>query len=520
MQFLEKYRTYKREYIFALIIILFTNIISFVPYINGALNTPKGCYFIGYPYPLDTNKYFGQMLQGARKGILYYQNHLTTEPHQPAILFNFYLVLGKIAQIFHLNFIMMFHIARVLLGTALLIYIYSKSHFFFKESYHRLGVLVLLCFSSGFSSPSEADTFKAITLFPHFVTAMLLMVVYFYNFCYFSSYRSTRTSLYLCAVMIFLTGIIHPWNILTMFFISLLFFIAFIIRKQLLLSKELLLGYLVLLIVAIAILGLHLNTLRTNPVFKAVAEQNISSIKSIGEVINYFGVLWIPTIIGAILALRRYKSSLMLFPALWLIGSLFLISLPFSFQRRVVEGLHIPIVFSTAFCLFIISEKLSVKLLLSKKSTAIVIIILTLMASTFHNLYSLRFPSDHPDFVYYPPIEMVKNMEWIDENVPENSNIMASIATGQLLCRYTLTNSFVVHSVETVDFNEKNNLMMWFYSGTAGIDQMKELLKFYNIQYVIYGSWEYCSPNLNLLKIPWLGVCYRNKDFFIFKVRQ
>jgi hypothetical protein len=279
-------------------------------------------------------------------------------------------------------------------------------------------------------------------------------------------------------------------------------------------------GYLILLVVAIAILGLHLNTLRTNPVFKAVAEQNVSSIKNIGEVINYFGVLWVPTIIGAILALRRYKSTLMLFPVLWLIGSLFLISLPFPFQRRIAEGLQIPVVFLTAFCLFIVSENLSVKLSLSKKLTGFALILLTLMASTYHNLYSLRFPSDHPAFIFYPPTEMIKNMEWIDKNVPENSNVLASIATGQLLCRYTLTNAFVVHSVETIDFSEKNNLMVWFYSGMADISQMKELLEFFGIQYVIYGPWEYCSPNLNLLKIPWLEMRYQNKDFSIFKVKQ
>ena len=100
---------------------------------------PPRRYFIGYSQPGDTDTYFAKMQTGAEEGIFLYRNRLTTEEHSRAPLFHFFLIAEKLARELHLDFVSMYHLARVIFSFALLFYLYHESrrpffpHIFFSR---------------------------------------------------------------------------------------------------------------------------------------------------------------------------------------------------------------------------------------------------------------------------------------------------------------------------------------------------------------------------------------------------
>ena len=73
---MRKFHKHKKETEIILLMILVTIMLGFVIYIRGYLLSPHGRFFSGHPHVKDSTTYFAKMLQGSRKGILYYKNHL------------------------------------------------------------------------------------------------------------------------------------------------------------------------------------------------------------------------------------------------------------------------------------------------------------------------------------------------------------------------------------------------------------------------------------------------------------
>ncbi len=81
--------------------------------------------FTGFVYNTeDGNSYIAKMRLGAR-GEWLFHNIYTPEQHQPALVFPFHLLLGKLGAGLGLSMILTYHLARVLLGMCLLFTVYA-----------------------------------------------------------------------------------------------------------------------------------------------------------------------------------------------------------------------------------------------------------------------------------------------------------------------------------------------------------------------------------------------------------
>lgn len=481
----------------ALLIALVAVLLTFTPYAIAHLNTPDGAEFVGVPYPLDTNKYFGQMLQGARHGFLFYTNHLTTEAHDPAFLFNFYLALGWLADRLHIGFLSMFHLSRVVLGLTLLLYVHRQSIHFAPASQARLGILAIICFSAGFESITETNTFRSIMLFPHFTAGILLMAVYLNAFWAFGVGKRPALALTACVTSVLLTGVVHPWNLVTMGAVSATFLGVMAWRKVLRVNARVIAGYALIVLSAAAIIGVHIHTRMTNPIFGAMAEQNVTRLRGVWELVSAFGLLWPLALGGVYLAWRQRKHATVVYAALWLLVTLALMAIPTQFQRRLFEGLHLPVCVLAAYCAYALADVAFRKWKLqsrgaSRKTCHNIATALVLLATVGYNVHFLKFPDipDEPSPLFYPPSDFRETAVWMDGHISEGANVMGSVGSAQFLCRYTLLDCFVVHSVETVEFTAKREAMWRFYSGTMPGDEARALLRKHGIEFVVYGPYE------------------------------
>ncbi|MBN1901268.1 hypothetical protein JW926_08095 [Candidatus Sumerlaeota bacterium] len=481
-------KAHKREAEIALFMILATLILGFVIYIRGYLTAPPGRFFIGHPHVKDSTTYFAKMLQGSKKGIIYYRNHLTTEPHQEAILFNFFLAMGKIAALFHIKLITMFHLSRVFWGALLLAYLYLLSFKFFKKSYERIGVMTLCCFSSGLPALEDANIFRSISIYPHFPAAMFFLLTYYYNFWKFTLRQTSRIPVFLCSLALFMIGIIHPWHFLPMSLVSLAIIVFLRLRGKSKPTGFLITGYLIMMIIPAGFAILYIHTYLTNETFQKVSRQNVIQFKSIWEFLKTYGILWIPALGGAAIAMARNRKSSMPLHAIWLLITLIIMMFPLSFQGRLIEGLHIPVCFLTMYFLVYISYLANRKYGFVRKRTALAGIIIILAFSLYTQIKFLSFPAKQ-DFIFpdkFPFVEVVDFMKWCPDNLPENANVLASWETSQLLARTVMVNTFACHPIETVDFYNKLSLVFRFFSGKTGSREMDDFLIQNKIDYVVH----------------------------------
>lgn len=517
---LKCYVFHRKELSLALFIILVTLILSYMVYIRSVLASPPGRFFNGHPKPLDATVYLGRMLQGARRGVLYCKNHLTTESHEHAVIHNFYLVLGKMASLFHMEMLTMFHLARTIFGLLLLLYLYGISWRFFRKPYERLGFLIFCCFAGGFPSIPESNIFRSITLFPHFSAGIFFLTLYLYNFWRFCRYRSGLPAALFCTVSILMTGIIHPWNLVPMAAVSLALMLALMIRGRFVITKTLILGFFSMFIAALLMLILHLHNLHADPVLKAVSRQNYLPIRGIMELVSTFGFLWLTALAGAVMAFTRLKKSPMIFPALWFTATCAVIALPLGFQRRLFEGLQIPVCLLTIYFLSILAARFSGRFSIPRRLCTIMLLGIMLAVSLYSTVYFLvEFPRKvHFLFVdYYPPNGIVEDMHWIDRNLPEDSNVLSSFFTGEFIARYSLVNSYVVHPVETLDYERKKQEMYRFFARGGYPAEREAFLKKNNIHYVVHDAY---SPFIQDFVPPsFLHLLYRSDNISVYHIK-
>ena len=113
-----------------LVLILLLNLI---PYWFGYTIKESNTVFIGvYNNLNDVVTYLAEMQQGAEGNWLVY-NQFTSEEQQPALIFIFYIILGKVAKLLGLSVITAFFIARIVFGLALFIFIYFFVKYFVRD---------------------------------------------------------------------------------------------------------------------------------------------------------------------------------------------------------------------------------------------------------------------------------------------------------------------------------------------------------------------------------------------------
>lgn len=99
------------------------------PMVAWALGPPDRVHVGTYWYPLDFSVYLAVMREAASSPSWLVHNHLTAEPHQPALIFPLYVLLGKVAAAAGLPLLAVYRAAeiamRILLSAAL--YLFAAS---------------------------------------------------------------------------------------------------------------------------------------------------------------------------------------------------------------------------------------------------------------------------------------------------------------------------------------------------------------------------------------------------------
>lgn len=351
------------------IIIVAATILASLPYVFGYFISPPGLHFMGLTYNIDDACVYLSWMRQAADGHLLIRNQFAVEP-QKSLQFNIlFLILGWLARLSHLPLIAIYHFARVVFGILLLWLIYRFSQLFFENEEPRIAVLILAAFSSGvgwmFGHSSarslpvdlwqpEAITFLSLYLNPLFLCAQALMLGTLMLMMRCRETRRPRDAAYAGICMLLLANI-HTYDVVTVVVVWTAFLVVdFALQRRLdyrLVSLSALAG-----MISIPALLYQWYLLRSEEVFRLrVGTPALSP--PLWQYLAGFGMIILLALLAVPQAIRRKNTHLL--PLVWIIVGFALPYVPFSQQRKLIMGVHIPLVILTAWAIVSLSKKVN-----------------------------------------------------------------------------------------------------------------------------------------------------------------
>jgi len=330
-----------------------------LPYLLGYYLSSPEMHFGGFVIAVeDGNSYIAKMGQGARGEWLFHLPY-TSEDHKEALLFIFYLLLGKLARISGLSLVTTFQLARLVLASFLLITIYVFISFFTPWRALRRISFLLCCFSSGLGwllitcgLPSlfgdmpidfwvpDAFAFLVVFTFPHLsLSQTLLLGIFLLALLAFES-DEWRFSL-LASFMGLAVSLIHPYTLPVVGTVLGSYILA--TSKKRGRSVWMQVKHLAVMTLPSApYLVYTLYIFTAWPAFRAWREQSYTlSPHPLHYILGYafVGLLAVP----AIVHLWGRKNEWGLLLLCWIAVTVLMLYFPLKIQRRLIEGFQIPL---------------------------------------------------------------------------------------------------------------------------------------------------------------------------------
>jgi len=334
-------------------------VVSSIPYLLAYHFAPAGMEFGGFLVNLDDSySYVATVQQGLRDGWRY-RILFTPEEHPGAYLNTFYLSLGKLSSMLGLSLMQTYHLARLACGLSLLIIAYVFLSLFLDNGGMRLVAYLLISFSSGLGwlilrggsvtlrgiVPMDfwlmdAYTFFTIFTFPHLSAAVTLLLLFFFSVLrYFETFQ--LQALLLGSLTLLGVCMIHPFATLLIDSVLVTYW-AFLFLARRRLPRRETVAMTIWVLTPIPLVTYYYQVFVSDPVFQSWSAHTVLPSPPIPNFLLGYGIVFLLALGGLPYVLRqRNERSLVL--VAWVLAAMTLLYLPFTSQRRMIEGLHVPL---------------------------------------------------------------------------------------------------------------------------------------------------------------------------------
>lgn len=513
----------KKEWWLWLVITFFIIVITTLPYWYADFITPAEHIYTGLHSltPGDIHVYYSYLEQ-VRQGHYAFEDLYTSEA-QPRVMMNiFWLAEGLVAKYSGLSNTLVFQLSRVALIPFFTFILYLVSAAIWRSKNWRKILFIFLCFASGwgaFGSFFLSNTVyikhwynwpldlwspegnNLLTMFqsPHLITATSLIILSpFLAFLAFQ-HRNVKYAVFsgLSALVLFQ---FHPFHIPTVLGVISVYFLVrlvqLIVNVQQPTARSSIMSHLrlYLLMVGISFPSILYYLLLSEYDFgtQIRAYQNICLSPSLFVTALSYGLLFILAIAAmAVIFKKRKFSSLNIFLIVWLALQFGLLFSPFRFQRRMMQGLQIPMtilaVQGVYYCFSYLRSKMSSERFDFYIKNSWLLIILFIMFFTPSNLFNWARETQvilevEPKFYIHQDLAEAYN--WLRKNTSADSVVLSDFYSGNLIPGRAGRKVYVGHAVETWYFESKLLNMMWFYLINDQDDKKIKFLEENNIVYV------------------------------------
>lgn len=503
-----------KEFIIVGVTVAIVLFINNLPLLVGHFGGKSELTFLGRRVINSQDVYtYIAFIEQAKQGKIMFSNLYTTDIQEDRMFRPSYLFIGKFAALTGVSSTASYHLFRVFFSLVFCLFLYKFIGLFFDKN--KIAVFILTLTSSGLGFllgglfkdsidlwVPEAITFMSLSEAPHFILSQLLMILFYLNFL--------KKRYFLSGFSIFLLSFEHPFNLVPMLFTI----VAFMLWKKKFFWQ-------VIYIFVFSGLGVAYQFLEliSNPILKAWSVQNILLSPDPISYFIGFGLIIPLAIVGGESYLRdRDQGDNRRLIIVWFIASLVLPFFPVAFQRRFIEGAHIPLVILAAEGLFTIANKWVIK---SRIFIGSMIFLLSLSSfSMVINDIKQISKETTEGYYYYILNEESVALSWLKENSSINEGIMANWFYGNIIPGLTGRRVFLGHKIQTPDFDKKVEQINIFLLNNNDKDAYK-FLRDNNINYIFLGRNDSMvvygfKPD----EKSYLSKVYDKKNIKIYKVKH
>jgi hypothetical protein len=523
-------------------------VITTIPYLVANLRTPPGHVFTGVLSAYDdTFTYFAWIRQSA-DGHLLLRDLFTSEPQPGEFFLPLWNIIGFTPRLTGASLGLTFHIARLLAGLLLLIAARAVAQSVMKSRARVRYTLWLYAMSGGlgwlvyalktrnnlFGAVSiagsvdldmpEAIAFRSVFAQVHFAMGIALLC---YSIKLFSSalVENKPRRAFGAGLLGSLLALVHPYIVVVV--VSVIFVIVLTRmliagmrkggRKDYISIAQTFAAFGAALIPGVGYL-FYLN--RTNEVLREWLRVTDTLSPAPREYVLGFGVLAALAVVG----FRLLWSSRPVYGRLLLIWALVqagLLYVPMSFQRRLVEGLQLPLAIAASVAVFWVAKRLfSVGASSHRKvflAGVIAICSITNIGFIVGQLAATGNASA-TDSRRYAPVDLVAAFEWLRQTDPD-AVLFSHYLTGNLAPSMTGLRVFLGHYGQTINADEKGAQVTAFYTGAMDAAFARQLFAKNGVRYVIYGPFERASYDA-FVPPPCLRLARRFGEVDVFEFNQ
>jgi hypothetical protein len=482
--------------------------------------------YTGFVYNTeDGNSYMAKMRLGAR-GTWSFHLFYTPEEHEGAVAFTFHLLLGKVANALGLSFVLVYHLARALLGLGLLLTVYVFVSHFTSDVFIRRVAWALIALGSGlgwlltllgathwlgnlpldFWVP-EAYVFLVLYNLPHLALAEALLLWSILWTLYAFEGKGLRWSLF-AGLAAFAMAWIVPFYAGVLAAALGAYLLSLLIRRRRLPWRET--GLTALTGIGVlppVVYNAWLFT--TNPAFAAWAAQNrILSPHPLLYLLG-FALLLVPTAWGAVQVLRQGEERWLL-PVAWVLVVPFLLYVPFNLQRRMIAAAQVPLALLAA---------VGLVTWFRNRRWALVAYVAILSLSNVLLVLGNLGPIHQRTTPIYRPAAEVTALEWLADHAQADETVLASFQVGNVIPAWTDLRVFAGHGPETLHNAEKREALERFFDPATDNAWRQTVLRDFGLDYVFHGPHERELGDWDPSNAQYLVPVHSEGAYTIYEVR-
>jgi len=517
-------RVTRREWGWAAVFALVVMALTTVPYLVAAASQNSNWRFGGFLLAVeDGNTYIAKMGEGARGAWLFTLPY-STEPQRGVLVYSFYLLLGRLAGPNHDAQVIVYHTARMAFGAGLLLASYLFLAEFLPRVWQRrlgltlvaigggLGWLVAILFPAGLlgSLPvdlisPEAFSYLVLFGFPHLAAAralFLLAVLAFWRG------RAVLAGLALMGV-----SLIQPVPVLVMWaVVGVYLALSWWWRR----GRGARTAWYCELRTAIVLVALSAPfvlyttyVLSADPVMRQWSAQNQLPSPSPIHYLLAYG-LWLVVAVPGWRVLWHRQPRLALLAGGWVAAVPVLLYIPVSVQRRLIEGVQLPLVVLVVLGLTVAARR---------QRRWLLPVVVGLMAPTAALLWLGAFlAAGTPQEPIFHPADEVAAFAWLRQNATPGQAVLSAYQTGNVLPAYAPVVAYIGHGSETAFIASKLPRVTTFYRAATSEAERLSLLDDGRIAYVLFGPHERALGDFDPSTAPYLKLRDQNGDYAVYEV--
>ncbi len=529
----------------ALVVALAVVGLSLAPYAVGWVVQTEDQVFGGFVFDLDdSNSYLAVMQLGVR-GEWRFISLYTPEPQRGVWMYTHYILLGHLARWTDLPPLAIYHGARAVCGLVLLLVVYRFACFCLRRHTVCWTAFLLVALSSGVGWFSEifwptgpggispldfwfldAYTFLGILTFPHFALAWTALIVTFWAALAYDANRRPA-SLLIGGAAAFIATAVHPTLALVIGGVLAVYGVYLWITGRRFPDHWMVSGLPILS--GAGIVGVYLLlAFRADPVLTSWGQATMTSPPP-QYFLSGYGLLGLLALAGTFDMVKR-RDRRGVFLVSWVTATFLLAYAPFNLQRRLLEGVHIPISLLAAVGLHrcvlpVVARSRPVRALARlgyPRRRAVWLVRSLLIALTWlSNLYlvgsaSLVVWARSP--ALFHSADQLAAFDWMADNLGWDNTFLASYETGNLIPAWTGRRVFLGHWAETLDWPERETQVATFFDAATTDPWRVALLCRHQITHVFHGPEERALGGFDPATVPYLEPVFRRGEVTVYRV--